>query len=238
MRILVSIEKAVIARLFHANHKFEILVDPNKALEFKKGKNINMDEILAYPAIYKDVRSTDLVASEDLQKVFGTLDVNKIAEKIIRDGELQLTTEQKKAMVEQKKTQIATIISKRGINPQTNTPHPAQRILNAMQQSGVNIDPFQDAEQQIDKVLNAIRPLIPIKFQKIILQVKIPVQYSGKVYPIIKEFGTMKQEQWLSDGSLQVQIEILAGVQDEFSQKIANLTHGQFESKVVKREDI
>jgi ribosome maturation protein SDO1 len=235
---LVSIEKAVIARLSHSNQKFEILVDPNKALEFKKGKNVNMDEILAYPAIYKDVRSTDLVASEDLQKVFGTLDVNKIAEKIIKEGELQLTTEQKRAITEQKRTQIANLISRRGINPQTNTPHPVQRIMNAMEQSSVNIDPFMDAEQQLDKVLNAIRPLIPIKFQKITIQIKIPAQYSGRSYPILKEFGSLKQEQWLSDGSLQLQIEILAGVQDEFTQKMAGLTHGQFESKIVKREDV
>lgn len=235
---MVSIEKAVVARLSLPNQKFEILVDPNKALELKRGKLVNMEEVLAYPVVYKDVRSTDVVPSEDLQKVFGTLDINKIAERIIKEGELQLTTEQKRAMIEQKKNQIATLISKRGINPQTNTPHPVQRILNAMEQSGVNIDPMQDAEQQINRVLQAIRPLLPIKFQKLLIQVKVPAQYSGRVYSILKEFGTIKQEQWLSDGSLQVQVEILAGVQDEFTQKISNLTHGSYESKVIKREDI
>jgi ribosome maturation protein SDO1 len=54
----------------------------------------------------------------------------------------------------------------------------------------------------------------------------------------LKKSGEIKNEQWLNDGSLQVQIEILAGVQDEIFQKMSNVTHGQFESKVLKREDM
>jgi ribosome maturation protein SDO1 len=214
------------------------LVDPYKALEFKKGSNISLDDILAYPAIYRNARQSELASSEELQKSFGTTDVNKIAARIIKEGELQLTTEQRRQMLEQKKNQIATIISRRGINPQTNTPHPPQRILNVMEQSGVQIDPFQDAEQQIDKVIKAIKPLLPIKFQKILLQIKVPPQFAGKSYSIIKSFGNVKEEKWLNDGSLQVDIEVLAGLQDEFFQKISNLTHGQFESKIIKKEDI
>ncbi len=234
----VSLDKAVTSRLTVAGQKFEILVDPNKALEFKKGAKIAMNEILAYPAVYKDVRNTDMVADKDLQKTFGTTDVFTIATKIIKEGELQLTTEQRRQMVEQKKNQIATLISKRGINPQTNTPHPPQRVLNAMDQAGASIDPFADAELQIDKVVKAIKAILPIKFEKVVLQLKIPPQFSGKVYPILKAAGNLQQEQWLNDGSLQVNIEILAGVQEEIFQKVSSLTHGNFESKVIKKEAI
>ncbi len=228
----------MIARLSASGQKFEILVDPNKALEFKKGKSINMDDILAYPTIYHDVRNTETVAKEELQKAFGTADVYKIAERIIKTGDIQLTTEQRREMTEQKRTQIVAIISKRAINPQTNTPHPMQRILNAINQTGISIDPFIDAELQLDKVINAIKPLLPIRFQRVTLQIKITPQFAGRVYAVLKEFGGMKQEQWLNDGSLQVAMEILAGIQDELTQKIAGLTSGNFELKVVKREDV
>lgn len=197
-----------------------------------------MDEILAYPAIYKDVRSTEVVAKENLQKVFGTTDIFKIAEKIIKEGEIQLTTEQRRQMVDQKKRQIADIISRKAINPQTNAPHPPQRILNAIEQAGISIDPFVDAELQVDKVLKEIKILLPIKFQKILIQVKIPAQFSSKVYSTLKGSGSIQQEQWLSDGSLQVNLEILAGIQEELTKKISSLTHGQYEMKVLKREDI
>ena len=233
----VGIDKAVISRLHFSGKKFEILVDPNKALEFKKGVKIEMSEILAYPTIYKDVRNTECFPESDLQKTFGTTDVFKIAEKIIKEGELQLTTEQRRQMVEQKKTQIISIIAKKSINPQTNAPHPPQRILNAMDKVGVNVDPFIDAELQIDKVLKEIKPILPITFQKITLQIKIPAQFAGKSYSLLKGFGTIVSEQWLNDGSLQVSLQILAGVQDEMFQKISGLTHGNYESKTLKRED-
>ncbi|MBI2547422.1 MAG: ribosome assembly factor SBDS [Candidatus Aenigmarchaeota archaeon] len=233
----VSIEKAVVARLNYGQQKFEILVDPNKAMDFKNGKMIPMEEILAYPIIYKDVKSTEAVPEKDLQKTFGTTEANRIAPIILKQGEIQVTTEQKREMIEQKRHLIATLISKRGINPQTNTPHPEQRILNAMQQAGVNIEPFVDAELQMEKAVKAIKPIIPLKFQNVTLQLKIPPQFAGKAYSVIKA-GKIINEQWLNDGSLQANVEMLAGMMDDFVQKVANLTHGSFESKVLKREDI
>jgi ribosome maturation protein SDO1 len=214
------------------------LVDPDKALEVKKGVKVSMDDLLAYPVVYKDSRKGEAASEQDLQRVFGTTDVMKIAERIIKEGELQLTTEQRRRMIEQKKIQIANIISRKGINPQTNTPHPPQRIINAMEQCGVNIDPFLDAELQVDKILKSIKTILPIKFQKVVLQVKIPPQFSGSVYSVLKGAGSVTSEEWLGDGSLLVSIEILAGVQDELFRKLSSLTHGNFESKVLKREDI
>ena len=233
----VSIEKAVVARITVSGQRFEILVDPNKAMDLKSGKDMTMDDTLAYPVIYRDVRTTETVADTELQKTFGTTNVYKIAEVILKQGEIQLTTEQRREMVEQKRNQIVSLISKRGINPQTNTPHPEQRILNAMHQAGVNIDTFQPAELQLEKVVNAIKKYIPLKFQNVTLQVKVPAQFSGRAFPIIKT-GKVINEQWLNDGSLQATVEIMAGVMDEFIQKISNLTHGNFESKVLKREDV
>lgn len=233
----IGVDKAVVGRLTVAGQKFEILVEPHMALDFKRGAKTDVREILAYPVIYKDTKTGESVAVSDMQKAFGTTDPLRVAEKIIRDGELQLTTEQRRTMVETKRTQIAAIISKKGVNPQTNTPHPQARIVGVMDQVGVMIDPFADAESQVEKVVKAIKVVIPIKFEKVVVQLRIPAQHAGKAFPILKSAGTLQSEQWLNDGSLQANVEILAGVQDEFGQKIANATKGEYESKVIKRED-
>jgi ribosome maturation protein SDO1 len=235
---MISIDKAVVARLKVKGTNFEVLVDPRKAYELKKGVNVNIQDILAYPAIYRDARKGETVKNEELQKAFGTIDVYKIAEEIVKKGEFSLTTEQKRELIEEKKNQIATLISKRAINPQTNTPHPPQRILNAMEKAGVNIDPFVDAEVQIEKVLKAIKPILPIKFEKSLLQLKIPPEFVVKTYNIITKAGEIKKEEYLNDGSLVVQIEIFSGVQDEFFKKIAEITKGNFESKILKKVEV
>ncbi len=233
-----SIDKSVVARWHYQGDKFEILVDPDKALLFKKGGKIDLNDVLAMPTVYHDVRNTKKVAEQDLQRIFGTVDVFKIADKIIRQGELQLTTEQRRVMVEQRRMQVADVIAKRGINPQNNLPHPTQRIVNAMDQCGVNVDPFVDAELQVDKIVKEIKKVLPIAFQKLVVELKIPSQFAGKAYAILKSSGELTKENWLGDGSLQVNMKILAGIQADFFQKVSNLTHGQFESKIVSRESI
>jgi ribosome maturation protein SDO1 len=235
--LTVDVDKAVVCRLKHAGRTFEILVDPRRAFEYKKGGKLSVQEVLAYPSIYKDVSSTDVVSESDLQKNFGTSDPFKIAEKILREGELQLTTEQKREMTAQKRLQVAELVSRRGINPQTNAPHPPQRILAAMDQAGVNIDPFKDAEMQFDNVVKALKALLPISFQRVTIAVRVQPQYAGRVYSILKGMGTTRKEQWLGDGSLSVEIEVLGGMQQELFDKLAGLTHGSFESKVVSRMD-
>jgi len=235
---MVDIDKAVVIRLKKAGLKFEVLVDPDKALEFKKGKSINLEEILAYPGVYHDVRRGDAIPEEELQKNFGTIDVFQVAKKIIAEGEMQFTTEQKRRFVEEKRKEIADIISRRGINPQTNTVHPPQRIMNAMDKAGVYVDPFIEAELQVNKIVESIKPLLPIKFQRIIVQIIIPPQHSGKTYSVLKRTVGKFDEKWLNDGSLQVTLDIPAGVQEDVFKKIGDITRGNFKSSIIKRVDI
>jgi len=235
---MVSIDDAVVSRLKKGDNKFEILVDPEKVAEFKEGKEINMDDVLAYPGIYRDVRKGDLVSEEDLQKNFGTTDVFEIAKRIMLEGELQFTTEQRRKLLEQKTKEIADIISRRAINPQTNTPHPPQRILNAMEQAGVHVDPFLDTNTQVDRVVKSIKTILPIRIESIVVQIIIPPQYTGKVYSELKRSFEGFEETWLNDGSLQVVLTIPAGIEGELLQKIGSLTKGNFRSKIVKRTDL
>jgi len=235
---MVDVDKAVVIRLKKAGLKFEVLVDPDKALAFKKGDTIKVEEILAYPGIYHDVRRGDAIPEEELQKNFGTTDVFRVAKKILTEGELQFTTEQRRRFVEEKRKEIADIISRRGINPQTNTVHPPQRILNAMDKSGVHVDPLIDAELQVNKIVESIKTLLPIKFQRIIVQIIISPQHSGKTYSVLKRIVGKFNEKWLNDGSLQVTLDIPAGAQEDVFKKIGDITKGNFKSSIIKRVDV
>ena len=53
---MVDVDKAVIARIKKEGHTFEILVDCDKALEFKKGKSMGIDEVVATDDIFTDVK--------------------------------------------------------------------------------------------------------------------------------------------------------------------------------------
>lgn len=227
MFMAVSVDKAVIARYEKFGKKFEILVDPEKAVDFKSGKNIAIEEILAVEDVFEDAKKGMRARRENLKKAFGSENVSEIAKIIIKYGDIQITAEQRRKMLEEKKKLIATIISKQGINPQTNTPHTVERILNAMELAKVQIDIYKPVEEQIDIVLEAIQKIIPIRFEKIKLQIKVPSAYTGKCYGVIKNIGKIKNEQWLSDGSLLCIIEIPAGLKVDVFDKLNKLTNGE-----------
>ena len=227
----VSVEKAVVARLALAGKKFEILVDPEKALQKRRGMQVELEDLLALPTVYRDASKSLEASREELHQAFGTLELERIVEKILKKGEIQLTTEQRRKLVEQKKAQLANIISRKSINPQTKLPHPPQRILKAMEEAGVNVDPFEEAEEQLDKVVKQIQRLLPLSFEKVCLKLRIPSEFAGKAYGLLKQFGTLLQEKWLDDGRLEVKVELMAGLQTEFFEKLSKLTHGSFESE-------
>ncbi|HLC37458.1 MAG TPA: ribosome assembly factor SBDS, partial [Candidatus Nanoarchaeia archaeon] len=88
---MVDVDKAVIARLKTSGKKFEILVDCDKAIELKQGKNVNLNDVLATDAIFTDVKKGNKAPEKELEDSFGTSDALEISEEIIKKGEVQLT---------------------------------------------------------------------------------------------------------------------------------------------------
>ena len=232
---MVSIEKAVIARLNKNGIQFEIWVDPDKALEFKKGKALNTEEILAVNDIFKDAKKGERVSENDIVNCFHTKSIFDAAAEIIRNGEVQLTTEQKRRFIEEKRKQIADIISKQGINPQTKLPHPPTRIINAMEEAHVNIDPFIPAQEQVETVLSKIRSIIPITIERLEIAVKVPIEHAGKVSSFLRKTAQVKNEEWKTDSWICI-IEISGGMQSEIYQKLNDMTAGKVEVKILKEK--
>ena len=226
----------VIARLESHGHTFEILVKPDLAFKFKEGKKVSMGEVLVGDIVYKDARKGLKASEEAMRKVFGTTDIYKIAEIILKRGEIQLTADQRRALIEAKKKQIISFISRNCIDPKTGLPHPPKRIELAMEQARVGIDPFKDAEAQALQIIKAISRILPIKIAKAYVQVLIPPQYSGRAYSALMGFGEIKRTQWKGDGSLIMELEIPAGLQQELIDKVNALTKGTGEVKILYKK--
>jgi len=231
---MITLEDAVIARLEYYGEHFEILVDPDMAADFKRGEAIEVQEILAVEEVFKDANKGDKASEEAMMKAFNTTDILDAAAIIIRKGHVQLTAQQRKEMTEEKRKKIVATITREAINPQTKLPHPARRIEIAMEEAKIHIDPFKSVDEQVNTVLKAIRIKIPIRFERVQVAIKIPGDFSGKVYNVIPEFGKTRKEEWQQDGSWVAIVEIPGGVQDNFYRKLNELTHGQVETKLLK----
>jgi ribosome maturation protein SDO1 len=146
-------------------------------------------------------------------------------------GELNLTTDQRRKMVEEKRKQIVSYIHQSFVDPKTHVPHPVLRIEAAMEQARVSIDPHKRAEDQAKDVVDALRAILPLRSEISKLIVRVPPQYAGQSYSVIKSTGELKGEEWLSDGSLRVIIEMNAGMRGTFIDRLGSVTKGTAEVK-------
>ncbi len=232
---MVRLEDAVVARYEHGGHKFEVLIDPNVIDDIKSGKITNVVDYLVIDEIFKDARKGDRASEELIKDVFHTTDVNEVARQIVIKGQVQLTTEQRRKMLEEKKKRIIMEIARNAINPQTGTPHPPQRIELAMEEAKVHIDPLKSVEEQVPIVLKALKPIIPIRFEKIKIAVKLSGDMYGKAYGEIVNMGRIIKEDWQADGSWIGVIEIPAGLQGDFLDILNKKTHGNVQTKILRR---
>ncbi len=231
---MVSLDDSVIARFKKGENHFEILVDPYLASDLIDGKEIDVLKILAIDTIFKDSKKGTHASNESIQTVFGTSDIIDIATKIIKKGEIQLTTEQRNKMQKNKKNRIIETIAKNAMDPKTKSPHPRQRIELAMDQIGVHVDPFKPVSEQVKIIIDALRPIIPISMDQIRISVKIPAEFIGRAYGEARNFGALEREEWQSDGSWVGIIKIAAGLQTEFYEKLNDLTKGNVSTKILK----
>src|SRR5919202_118708 len=141
--------KYTVVRLNLDGNKFELLVKPDPALEYKLGKRTDLSSVLVSDEIYSDANKGSRVGIEKLVKYLKTTDPTEISKQILSRGELSLTTEQRRKMVEAHKKQIVQYINKNFVDPKTHIPHPATRIEGAMDQARLIIDPFKRPEEQM-----------------------------------------------------------------------------------------
>jgi ribosome maturation protein SDO1 len=226
-------EKYTVARLTKDNEHFEILVKPQKALDYRNGKIAGITEVLAAEIIFIDANKGTKVSEEQMRKAFQTTDNLKIADIILKKGTLQLTTEQRRKMIEDKRKQIVDFISRQAVDPKTNLPHPPLRIENAMEQIRYSIDPYKPVEEQARDIVKLLRPILPLKIEQISVSVHIPVEYAARVYGAMKSSGVIKREEWRVDGSWFGIIEMPAGSYASFLNKLGDITKGSGEAKIV-----
>jgi ribosome maturation protein SDO1 len=127
-----------------------------------------------------------------------------------------------------RKKVVAEIV-RNAINPQTKGPHPPARIETAMEEARVHIDPFKPVEAQVKEVIDAIKPLIPIRVERAQLAVRVSGENYGKIYNDLHQLGTLRKEEWTAGGAWIGVIEVPAGMVGDVMDRLNERTKGDIE---------
>lgn len=239
---MVSLDEAVVARLARFGVTFEILVDPDGAEQLLHRLDDDADEratddeildIMAVDDVFVDWSEGERASDEQLNKGFSTGEVAVVARRILHEGEIQLTTEQRKRMLEQKHRRIVEYIARHAWNPQSRSPHPRDRIERGLEEAKFRADPLRRVEDQVAEAMKKLRPLMPIAFERVRVAIKVPAEHTGQAYGVVRQLGDLKKEEWQSDGSFVAVLEIPAGAQTEIYDRLNALTHGSVETRLL-----
>ena len=227
-------DKVTVVRYTYSGDKFELLVKPDPAFDYKIGKISEISKVLISEEIYTDSNKGNRATNEKLEQVFKTIDPAEIAQIIMKKGELNLTTEQRKKMTSEKRKQLVTFIAKTYVDPRSHLPHPPLRIEQALDDGRVSIDPFKNIDEQVKDIVEKLRPIIPLKSENIILEISVPAQFVAQSYTVLKSTGTLKKEDWQTNGSLKAILEIPAAARPNVIDRLGAITKGTATVEVSK----
>ncbi len=225
-----------IARMSRCGEKFEVIIDPDKAVAYRDSEGGDVRAALKYEKIFLEARKGLPASEASMKKAFETSDVLKVAEFILRRGEVQLSEQYRESLREAKRKQLIEIIHRNAIDPRTKLPHPLQRIENAFEVAKVKIDENRKAEDQLEDVMKALRPVMPISFETRKVQLIVPSACASKANQLIKGFGRVVDNKWHSDGTLLAVVEIPAGLQQDMVDRLNKLAHGDIDVKVLEEK--
>jgi len=218
----------VTARIKVKNKHYEILVDLDEALKVKAGKGI-IAAAMVTPNVFMDLKKGLHASKADLLEAFGTDDAYQIGLKIITSGEVQKTQDFRDAEKEAKIKQVLQLIIRNAVD-QNNHPYTEDRLKRAIDECHYAFD-NRPPEQQMTALIDKLKTVIPIKIETKKIKLVIPAQYTGAVYGLLKDYK--ESEDWLANGALQAIINIPAGMQIDFYEKLNHITHGAVQSEEV-----
>jgi ribosome maturation protein SDO1 len=221
-----------LAKLKTGKMTFETMVDLENAIKFRKGDaSVSIADVIRDVSIYTDQKKGMRAGNAELMNSFGTADINAIVERIVKKGEIEVTKEFRDEALENRKKQVVDFLSKNAVDVRTGRPFTPDMIESAIKQAGVKIE-NTGIDKQIKNIVEGLKRIIPIKIETKKIKVRIPVEHTGKIYGIIQEYK--EKEEWMSNGDLEVVLNIPVGMQLEFYDKLNSVTHGSAITQEIK----
>lgn len=215
------------ARIKRMGKTYEILVDMDAALKFKKGASgfIQAES----DRVFSDIKKGLAAPNAEIMAAFGTLDISEIAKKIVKDGEVLVSQEHRDEERENKIKQAVDLLVK-SVTDQKGKPYTPEKIKSALEQAHVNIK-NTPVENQIKEIVAEISKIIPVKIETKTFEVTVPAVYTGQVYGMLSPYK--EEERWLDNGDLRVNVAVSGALILSFFDKLNSMTHGSAITKEI-----
>lgn len=173
----VRLTNVAVVRLKRYGKRFEIACYKNKVVNWRNGVETDIDEVLQIDSVFVNVSKGILAKSADLKKAFGTTEQVECCKCILKDGDLQVSDKERDLHLDNLYKDIATIVSAKSVNTETNRPYTVEAIVKAMKELiHYAVKANKPAKQQALEVIKLLKQKMPLDRAKMLVKVTFQTQ--------------------------------------------------------------
>jgi ribosome maturation protein SDO1 len=142
----------------------EILCKPGTIVPYRHGKLPFNQVVITDDAIYKDIKQGNVASEKDLVKAFGeNLELKDAIEIMLQKGDFQMTTKERQELMQQRRLKLIDHFHHNYVNPETNQPHPINRIDNVFNQIKARVNYEISFDKNCEEIRKGMLGVLPIK---------------------------------------------------------------------------
>ncbi|KAG8938941.1 hypothetical protein FRC00_014307 [Tulasnella sp. 408] len=192
----IKLTNVSIVRLKKGGKRFEasmqIACYKNKVQEWRNGVETNLDDVLQISNVFVNVSKGQVAPTEDLKKAFGKTEVDEIvkeaslvgeardrsAELILKKGELQVGEKEREHALNNLWKEIATQVSEKVVDPNTQRPYPVGMIEKAMHEAGFSVKTGKSSKSQVLECIKLLqeKSTLPIQRARMRVRITMPIK--------------------------------------------------------------
>ncbi|KAL3858514.1 hypothetical protein ACJMK2_013099 [Sinanodonta woodiana] len=228
-----------VVRLKKGGKRFEIACYPNKVVSWRNKVETDLDEVLQSYSVFTNVSKGEAAKVDDLKRIFDTDNQKEICLQILAKGELQVSEKERHTQLESMFRDIATIVTDKCVNPETNRPYTVTLIERAMKDLHFSVKPNRNAKQQALEVIKQLTEKEIIKIQRAQMRLKltIPAKEDKKLRAKIRKIAT-KVELDNFEEELNMVVLIDPGCFAEIEELVRSETKGKGHIEVLSLKDV
>ncbi|KII86334.1 hypothetical protein PLICRDRAFT_164831 [Plicaturopsis crispa FD-325 SS-3] len=200
----IRLTNVSIVRLKKGGKRFEIACYKNKVQEWRNGVETNLDDVLQIANVFVNVSKGEFAKTGDLQKAFGSTEVNDVVKEILKKGEVQVGDKEREHDLTSLRKEIATLVAEKCVDPSTQRPYPVGMIEKAMTEAGYSVKQNKTAKSQVSECIKLLQSdsQLPIQRARMRVRVTMPTKDGKRLREGIVdgaekvEVDEMGQEEW------------------------------------------
>jgi len=113
--------------------------------------------------------------ANDLEKAFGTSNINDIVKEILKKGEVQVGEKEREHDIASLRKELATLVAEKCVDPTTQRPYPVGMIEKAMTEAGYSVKTNKTAKSQVSECIKLLQTSSNLPIQRARMRVRVTV---------------------------------------------------------------